>query len=149
MITDLPTKCYHSSIHFSEFYLQDGGKNHLAQILNKITSLTVTLYINCLVFLCFKHRQVRHLMSRLRNFMHTYCSLNVHVLLFVTFPRRSCRWIYSLTDCDVINVPYRYRYFGSAVRVWSSFSSVYFASAAGAAAAAAAAQHIVDGRMWI
>jgi len=49
----------------------------------------------------------------------------------------------------VINVPYRYRYFGSAVRVWSSFSSVYFASAAGAAAAAAAAQHIVDGRMWI
>jgi len=48
----------------------------------------------------------------------------------------------------VINVPYRYRYFGSAVRVWSSFSSVYFASAAGAAAAAAA-EHIVDGRMWI
>ena len=44
MITDLPTKCYHSSIHFSEFYLQDSGKNHLAHIWNKITSLSPYVY---------------------------------------------------------------------------------------------------------
>ena len=41
MISDLPTKCikrYHSDKHFSKFYLQDGGKNQLAWIWNKITS---------------------------------------------------------------------------------------------------------------
>ena len=44
MITELQTKCitnfkrYHSDKHFSEVYLQDGGKNKLASIWNKITS---------------------------------------------------------------------------------------------------------------
>ena len=43
MITDLSKsvfKCYHSDKHLSEFHLQDGGKNQLAQILNEITSLS-------------------------------------------------------------------------------------------------------------
>ena len=30
MIPDLPTKWYHGGKHFSESYLQDGGKNQLA-----------------------------------------------------------------------------------------------------------------------
>jgi len=30
----------HGDTHFSEFYLQYGGKNQLAQIWNKITSLS-------------------------------------------------------------------------------------------------------------
>ena len=34
------SKRYHSDRHFSEFYLQDGGKNQLARIRNKITSLS-------------------------------------------------------------------------------------------------------------
>ena len=34
-------KRYHSDKHFSGFYLQDGGKNQLAQIWNKITSLSL------------------------------------------------------------------------------------------------------------
>jgi len=33
-------KRYHSNKHFSEFYLQDGGKNQLIQMWNKITSLS-------------------------------------------------------------------------------------------------------------
>jgi len=33
-------KRYHSDKHFLEFYLQDGGKNQLAQIWNKIMSLS-------------------------------------------------------------------------------------------------------------
>jgi len=35
---------YHSDRHFSEFYLQDGGKNQLVQIWNKITSLLLYAY---------------------------------------------------------------------------------------------------------
>jgi len=40
VITDLPIKHfkrYHSDKHFSELYLQNGGKNQLAQIGNKNT----------------------------------------------------------------------------------------------------------------
>ena len=33
-------KRYHSDVHFSEFYPQDGGENQLAWLTNKITSLT-------------------------------------------------------------------------------------------------------------
>ena len=39
MITDLPPsvfKRYHSDKHFSEFYLQDGGKNQLAWPMYKL-----------------------------------------------------------------------------------------------------------------
>ena len=34
-------KRYHSDKRFWEFYLQDGDKNQLAQILNKVTSLSL------------------------------------------------------------------------------------------------------------
>ena len=37
-------KRYRSDKHLSEFYLQDGGKNQLAQIWNKITSLSSYVY---------------------------------------------------------------------------------------------------------
>ena len=37
-------KRYHSDKHFSEFYLQVGGKNQLAQIWNEIASLLPYVY---------------------------------------------------------------------------------------------------------
>jgi len=37
-------KRYRSDKHFSEFYLQDGGNNQLAEIWNKITSLSLYVY---------------------------------------------------------------------------------------------------------
>jgi len=37
-------KQYNSDKHLSQFYLQDGGKNQLAQIWNKITSLSPYVY---------------------------------------------------------------------------------------------------------
>ena len=37
-------KRYDSDKHFSAFYLQDGGKNELAQIRNKMTSLSPHVY---------------------------------------------------------------------------------------------------------
>jgi len=43
VIADLPTKriwAHHNDKHFSEFYLQDGGRNQVAWIWNKITSLS-------------------------------------------------------------------------------------------------------------
>jgi len=39
-------KHYHSDRHLSEFYLQDGGKNQLAQTWNKITSPSPICIIN-------------------------------------------------------------------------------------------------------
>jgi len=35
---------YHSDENFSEFYLQDGGENQLAEIWNEITSLSPYVY---------------------------------------------------------------------------------------------------------
>ena len=58
MITDLgPTcnKAYLSAItdkHFFEFHLQDGGKNQLAEIWNKITSLSRYMYMEVDVYAC-------------------------------------------------------------------------------------------------
>jgi len=48
MITDLQGvfKRYRSDKHLSEFYAQDGGKNQLAQIWNKITSLSPALIMD-------------------------------------------------------------------------------------------------------
>ena len=48
MITDLPTKAYLSDLTVTNisqsFYLQDGGKNQLAYIWNKITSLSPYIF---------------------------------------------------------------------------------------------------------
>jgi len=46
MITDLPPKRCHSGKHFSEFYLQDGGKN---QVQYGDYYVTVTLRISALI----------------------------------------------------------------------------------------------------
>ena len=37
-------KWCHSNKHFWEFYLQDGGENHMAQIWNENTSLSAHVY---------------------------------------------------------------------------------------------------------
>ena len=39
-------KRYHGDKHFSEFYLQDGGKSQLAKVWNKITSLSPYVFDN-------------------------------------------------------------------------------------------------------
>ena len=47
MITDLPKrvfKRYHIDKHLSKFYLRDGGKDQLAYIWNKITSMSSYVY---------------------------------------------------------------------------------------------------------
>jgi len=62
MITDLPTikrfKHYQSDKHFSEFYLQDGGKNQLAWIWNDCY-VTVTKLVVFIIPSLFPFLQIR------------------------------------------------------------------------------------------